>query len=165
MFPKLTALIAILAWAAPAFAQVTCRSEISYQWKKHQEENLIKVATGGVQAEGADEAQAKARLAELLPAEQGKAQAICRAEHENLSGCISSKTAAASAVLQSMGFAARKALEESIASDCKSVAGGCKEAVASEPVCAAKEAKAEGGGEAAAGAKGDSKEAKGAKKK
>jgi len=146
-------------------AQVTCRSEVSYQWKKPQEEELIKVSLALVQADGPDETSAKARLEKLTLAELAKAREACRAQHENLSGCLASKTAASAGVLQSLAFASRKALEDAIGSDCKALTGTCKEAVASEPVCSAETSGAGGSGEAGAASRTEGKEAKGGKKK
>ena len=128
------ALISFL-YPAASFAEFICGAEISYEWKRAQAENPVSVSAGSVQEKGADEASAKSRLSVLVKSRLTEVRAECRREHENLSGCIAAKYAASAAVLQNLGFNARKALEEAISSDCKAQQGVCKEPQASEPVC------------------------------
>jgi len=119
----------------PAYGDFTCRSDVSYSWKKEKEEHPSDVFSSTIQASGVTEDAAKAALADMGAREQGKAMVDCRKEHENRSGCIAAKYAANGSVIQLMKGEARKALEDAIVSDCAVAQGGCIKATIGEPKC------------------------------
>lgn len=150
-------------------AEVECKAQVSYKWKKTEGEEQTEDVTA-VASTGADEAEAKAKLEAILPEQKRKAWEACRNDHENVAECMATKYTSMSSVISSLGFEARKSLEQAIASDCSAQQGGCTAVVVSESKCVAKEGAA-GAGEAqgAADAKGKadekaSKDSKGKKK-
>lgn len=88
------------------------------------------------EARGENEAKAKAALQKASTRQLEKMREECRERHENIGGCIGSKYEKSAAVLRTLGFAARKALEEALQSDCEAQRGRCKKVEATEPVCA-----------------------------
>ena len=178
----------ILLSFSSASAEFACQLDVSYRWRKKPDDqkqanatpapapspaaapeaagtpatdpNVTQVFWRVVEKGGASEEEAKARVAEFAKQEQSNALAACRASHQNLAGCISTKYASMSPTLTSLGFTARKSLEEAIEKDCRSVQGECLDAPIGEIKCVAP--KAEEGKE---GEKGGDKGAKDGKKK
>ena len=161
---KLTLFLFVFFAPIIAWAEFSCSVDISYKWAKGDKEPLEEssILWARVEQTGLDEAAAKERLSSFVIREQQKAGAVCKDLHENLSGCISAKYAGVKSELQAIDFAARKILQDAIASDCKSQQGRCKEVAATEPKCFDKTPKKE---ETAADAKKDEKGKAGAKKK
>lgn len=89
-----------------------------------------------VEAKGDDEAKAKTALQKVGARLVEKARATCRENHENVGGCISAKFEASATALRSLDFSARKALEESLRSDCEVQRGRCLGAELKDVVCA-----------------------------
>jgi hypothetical protein len=121
--------------AVPAFADHLCRAEITYKWRRAQEEKESEVILQALEAKGSDEASAKAEIKKLALSARSGAQATCAQRHENLTGCISSKLAAASTVQHTLSFSARKTLEEAIKTDCSNSQGVCTEIIVKDPTC------------------------------
>lgn len=119
-------------------AEFLCRSNVSYSWQRDKEMTKIMVFVGSFEAKGADEAAAKAALAERVDREKPKGSEMCLKEHENLTGCIASKISSLSTTMPGLTFSARKLLEDSIGADCKLQQGKCAETVSSDPVCVEK---------------------------
>ena len=120
--------------ASPCLADFSCSATVSYQWKKEGGEPQSLFFTEVI-GKAAGEEAAKAQVKELADKEKPRALGACTRKHENLSGCISAKFAAEASLLASLGFSARKALEEAVSADCKAVQGDCLEPVVSETVC------------------------------
>lgn len=127
--------LALLVGTTSALAEVRCRSDISFQWKKAEGGEKIDVPWGAVVVRGADEAAAKLELQRRVDEEKLKAHETCRKAHENMSGCFSMKFSAMTATLQSLNFSSRKALEEAISADCKSQQGRCEGIASTEFAC------------------------------
>jgi hypothetical protein len=134
---KILPFLLAMALTKAASAEFICTAELSYQWKKESQQELLKGPPKLLRAKGADEAAGKATLNAVAATEKGLAIQACQKDHENLSACISTKMSGSASVLQSLGFASRKALEEAITADCKFAAGTCKDPILSEPQCAA----------------------------
>ena len=134
----LNLLLAVLTLAPSCFAEHICRASVSYAWQREKDVTKIIVFVGTLEAKGADEAAAKLELQERAEREKNKASEQCTREHENQSGCVAAKMTSMSAAIQSLTFSARKLIEESIASDCKSQQGKCSESAMSEPRCVEK---------------------------
>lgn len=143
--------VLFLAAAASAQADFMCEAEVSFKWKRGKEDTEQSVPYVSVQQAGPDEAAAKNALTEFLGTEREKARTACREAHQNLARCIASKFSATGAVMQTMTFSARKALEEAITKDCEREQGICGEVAASEPKCI--ERKTPGADQAEAGKK------------
>jgi hypothetical protein len=141
IYPVIALLLALST--ANVAAQVSCRTELSYKWKKGSDGPEEVVFWGVMERSGENEEQVKRRLEEVVAKEKGKASASCRELHENLSGCVASRFSASSAVLAAMSFSARKALEEAISKDCHARQGSCGAVTAGEPTCLAPPAPAE----------------------
>lgn len=116
-------------------AEFHCEAALSYKWRKDKEEVANEEFFSSVEEKGADEVSAKDALTRKIAREKSRAKEECKREHENLSGCIAAKYAAIASVLSSLGFSARKAVQDAIASDCTSIQGVCSQVVSSEPVC------------------------------
>lgn len=130
-----------------ASAENLCRAEVSYRWKRDKEETPVAVALSSIEAKGKDEADAKAKLAEVGGREKIAALEACRKEHENSAGCVARKYDLYGASLAAIGFSGKKKLEEAIQRDCAATQGTCTDAVTSEPSCVVLEvAAAETGG-------------------
>lgn len=95
----------------------------------------IIVFVSGVEGVGADENAAKAKLNENAEREKARGAEQCTKGHENQAGCVAAKMTSLVATMQSLGFSARKLLEESIASDCKAQQGKCGDVTVSDPQC------------------------------
>ena len=132
------ALLLLLMPAAVARAEFTCRAEVSYTWRKGQEETDRQVATVRLEATGADEGAAKAILEDLSIKPREEALARCRQNHENQAACVAARYASYAPTMNTLGFAARKKLEEAIASDCVQSQGSCSAATLGTPTCTEK---------------------------
>jgi len=133
LFLPLVPVLAMLMAVSVACADVTCRASVSYKWEKGDAENSTHWRD--LRAVAKDEEAAKRSLAELTNIEKTRAAQGCVVQHENLSGCISTKFSTTSPTYHSLSFAARKALEDAITKDCAAVQGSCGAAQASEPQC------------------------------
>jgi len=137
---------AVLAETAPTsvapvatpVAQSSCRTEVSYKWNRaskdgKDEERVVFFSI--IEQRGETIEIAKTRLAETVAREKGRAYERCRQEHQNMSGCVATRFGSNASVAINLGFAARKALEQAIDSDCSAVQGVCGAVSASEPEC------------------------------
>lgn len=140
-----------------ATAETLCKSDVSFKWKREQEELTEYWST--VQAKGADEKAAKDAMAPLFDRERAPALQACRERHEDLSGCVAGKLTALRPTLTMMGYSERKSIESAVTGDCSARQGKCGEVVLGEPKCAETAAAA-----AATEEKGAKKEEKGKKK-
>ena len=111
-----------------------CRSEVAYSWTKDPKDERV-VFFAVVEQRAPSVEDAKRKLAEEVARVKGDAYQRCREAHQNLSGCIAGRFNAHTGVMSSMTFAARKALEEAITTDCKGEQGTCGAVTASEPQC------------------------------
>ncbi len=137
-----------------AHADFTCAADVSFKWQQDAEQPPAPVKAdeksppapaatsqpedsfwARVEVKGKDEAQSKGALGERVVAEQAAAMRECRKQHENLAGCIGSKYYAMGSVLNTLGFTARKNLEDAIRSDCEKRQGKCLGASAGEAKC------------------------------
>jgi hypothetical protein len=123
-----------LSFCLTAGAEFSCSSEISYAWKRAEEEEL-KVFHTSVKQIAVDEPAAKKALAAVVSIAEKKAQSSCRHEHENLSGCLISRMNATAVARSANSFSARKEIEKAIDSDCKKQSGECKGASHTEAQC------------------------------
>jgi hypothetical protein len=140
----------LLLWGPDtASAEFVCKSEVKYHWKKvdgeEEESKPNEVIFALLEARGEAEAEAKAKVEEQVLRHSARATAHCSKQHENLSGCIATKFSAQQAVLDRLGFSARKKLEEAITLDCQTRMGVCQKVEASEVKCT--EVSTEEGGE------------------
>lgn len=118
-----------------AYAEFSCKAEVSYKWKKAKAENETEVYFSSVERKGLDEAKAKAALSDALAKEKVLAFETCKKEHEDLASCISAKYTSFNSTLQALTFSARKALEEAITSDCGGQVGSCSSSTATDAKC------------------------------
>lgn len=154
---KILGLVALLfAGAGDLRAEFICKAEISYKWtqsvgpKRVVAEDEDTSGDGAVSDEApehsvfwslierraATEDEAKARAADAAATQKPGAEKACRDLRENLAGCIAGKYASMSSTMQSLGFSARKAMEEAISQDCKKMQGRCLGADIPEIKCA-----------------------------
>ncbi len=125
--------LALVCPLACAFAQATCRADVSYNLKRGSAEESFVVKQE--EARGPEEAPVKEALAQRLILSRQEAVALCRERHENLSACVATKFAKNGGLMQQLQFAARTKLQEAIESDCKAQQGTCAEGKVSEPTC------------------------------
>ena len=128
----------VLGLVSTVSAQTTCRSDLSYTWKKQTEEQDRKVFVGVIERVGKDEVEAKQMVLDALVPEKASALQACRQQHENVAGCISGKYLTMASTITGLGFAARKNLDQAIIDDCNAQQGVCKDAVSVDPVCVTK---------------------------
>lgn len=128
-------IIFFLGGFSNAVSEFLCRTEISYKWKREKEEVASESLYSSLEQKGVDEKSAKDQLLQKVPREKGKALEHCRKHHQNLAGCIATKYGSVASVLQTLGFSARKAVQDAIAEDCGNLQGQCGEIVSSDPVC------------------------------
>lgn len=113
-----------------------CRSEIRYSWKAAGEDSTpLDVSYAIIETRGDSEVEAKAALSRRIAAERSAASNRCRHTHENLAGCISTKYASMTSILNALSFSARGELEKAIAQDCGKQTGRCVSTASSEPEC------------------------------
>ncbi|MCO6429471.1 MAG: hypothetical protein J5J00_01325 [Deltaproteobacteria bacterium] len=159
------AVLLCLIWQAPQIARADfiCRTEVAYRWKRSEsapakpesdetpaaspsssegEASPQEVFWRAVETSGAEEEAVRAKLTEAANQEKLPALEACRREHQNLSGCIASKYQGLAGSFTSLGFSARKALEEAVIQDCTKQQGECLEAVAKEIKCVEKKEEA-----------------------
>ncbi len=117
------------------WAEFSCVADITYSYKKPKDDQPLVVTYATVEARGADEAKAKAALAETASREIPKVQSLCRQQHENEAGCLASKFAASSQSRSALSFTARKAVEDAVINDCKAQQGVCGATVVTEAKC------------------------------
>lgn len=127
--------VCVAGLAERVAAQSLCRAEVRYHWKRDKEETAVGVTVASIEAKGKDEAEAKAKLAEVGSREKIAALEACRKEHENAAGCVARKFDLYGPSLASVGFSGKKRLEEAIERDCAVTQGTCTEATTSEPQC------------------------------
>lgn len=138
---SLTALAAMGLWITIALAPIKaeaeflCKSSVSYKWKKAKGEEEVEVAFQLIERSGTDEAKAKLALNGAVDRAKGEAFEACKKDHEDLASCISNKYSAYGSTLRSLGFGARKALEDAITSDCTAQEGRCLVTSAADPKC------------------------------
>lgn len=97
-----------------------------------------------LEAKAPTEEEARQKLNKAALNERAGAEKACRNAHENLSGCIASKYSSLSSSVGTLGFSARKSVEDAINSDCKLQQGRCLGSVVTEVKCSEKiEAKPE----------------------
>lgn len=119
-----------------------CRSEVRYTWKPTGEaadSPGLDVSYAIVEARGDSEDAAKVALSRRVAGERGAASNRCRHTHENLAGCISTKYASMTSILNALSFGARGELEKAIAQDCGKQTGRCVSTASSEPECSKEE--------------------------
>lgn len=131
----LALLITMAAVPIKAAAEFSCKSTISYKWKKSKGDEGAEIMFAAIERRGADEAKAKSLLNGALDKIKADAFESCKKEHEDLASCISNKYTSYGSTLHSLGFGARKALEDAIASDCAAQEGSCLPPVSGEPKC------------------------------
>jgi hypothetical protein len=128
-------LTAVLFFTLPLSAEVNCRADVTYSWKRDKDEQPSVVVFGSIEQTGSDEAATKLKLVEIASREIPKALAHCKKQHENEAGCLASKFSASSQSTSSLSFSARKAVESAIVNDCQAQQGPCVSAAHSEPQC------------------------------
>jgi len=118
-----------------AQAEFRCRSRVEFKWRRTEEEKENVVFWKSMEEKGEDQEKAK-RAVELASApEKEKAREACAVAHERPSACISAKFASNAQAYGTMGFGARKAIEEAITKECANSQGVCTEVTTSEIVC------------------------------
>ena len=127
-------LLLIILFPQIAFAEFRCTSEVKYRWKK-TEGPEVSSFWATVQQRGATEKEAREATKGFADRERGRARDACVRQHQNLSGCITSKMASYQEAMQNLPFSARAKIEESIVSDCERSLGNCVGVDVSEPAC------------------------------
>ena len=151
--------LAMMLQQVTASAETLCKSDVSFKWKREQEE--LTEYWNTVQAKGADEKAAKDALGGGLDRERNQAQQGCRERHEDLAGCIAGKLSALRPAMSVMGYSERKSIESAVTGDCSGRQGKCGEVILGEPKCTEL---ASASGAQAADDKGAKKDDKGKKK-
>lgn len=126
--------LSLMVQQVTALAETLCKSDVSFKWKREQEELVEYWST--IQAKGADEKAAKDALGGLLDRERGQALKGCRERHEDVSGCMAGKLSSLRPTMSVMGYSERKSLEAAVSADCTGRQGKCGEVVLGEPKCA-----------------------------
>ena len=134
----LAAILFVLAIPALGFGQTSCKSDVSYSWKKTGEETERSVYWARLEREAKDEILAKSVLQEAAERERVQAADICRARHESLADCMAGKFSGLSSMMSALDFSARKKVQEAVAADCGALQGSCLGGKISEPVCVLK---------------------------
>jgi hypothetical protein len=124
-------------------AEVVCKSQVKYSWKKEGAEEASAVVFAILESRNEEEGLAKAKVEAQALRNATRARQHCISQHENFSGCIAAKFESQSGVLERLGFASRKKLEEAIATDCKARLGSCLGVEPTEVVCETLEAEGE----------------------
>lgn len=142
-----------VAGAVPAFAEFHCEAKVGYTVEMAPaptpagtpsvgakevppappRENSVYLAV--LEGNGADEPAAKAAVQKESGRQIERVREECRVRHENVGGCIASKFQTNAATIKSLGFQARKALEDALQKDCESQRGICRKVEVTEPVC------------------------------
>jgi hypothetical protein len=118
----------------PVLAEFRCSAEVKYRWKKTEgPERASFWAT--VERRAADEKKAKELTRAFADRERSRAAEACIRQHQNQSGCISSKLASFQETIQALPFTARAKIEESVIADCELAVGSCTGVDVSEPKC------------------------------
>jgi len=129
-------------------AQVRCKADVHYSWKK-KTEGQNKTAAGSEEQEGRrllfstieveeeTEEAGQLKIQSLLSKEAYRAREECLRRHENLSGCIAGKFQALSVTMQQLDFEARREIQKSIRQDCNNQQGECLKAFWDEISCVA----------------------------
>lgn len=128
--------------SSPKPSVTVCRSEVRYTWKPSgdaAESQGLDISYAIVETRGESEAEAKAALSRRIASERSAASNRCRHTHENLAGCISTKYASMTSILNALSFSARGELEKAIAQDCGKQTGRCISTASSEPECSTEE--------------------------
>jgi len=141
-FPALLLVVPVglLVPLEEAAAQVRCRAEVHYSWKRavddqEAESSPRKLLFSTVEVDEPTEAMAKMKIQSLLSKEAFRARQECLRQHENLSGCISGKFQALSATMRQLDFEARREIQKSIRDDCNNQQGECLKAFWEEISC------------------------------
>lgn len=141
----------VFSGASLASAEVRCESDVSYVWRKPpvattkevskmamvQEPEPQKYLFSKPSVVSSSEAEARAKLQDLVLREKAEAQSACQKEHENVSHCIGTKLESMSSVLDRVSFKAREQLQLSIQADCELKRGICQATESSEVTCTA----------------------------
>ncbi len=85
---------------------------------------------------GSSQAAATAKLSQLLPGIHERALDRCRDEHQNKTSCVSSKLQSLHNDYTTADYATRRAILESITTDCRATFGKCLKASNTEIHCA-----------------------------
>lgn len=131
----LVLVISLALLSSAALADVRCRVEISYSWRKTGVEESAVLPWGILSRKGRDEESTKIDLAAFVLDERIKAKQHCSSRHENLAGCIAAKYSSMEATIKSLDFGARNTLDSAIKDDCKNMQGVCLEVTSTDPVC------------------------------
>ncbi|MCB0310811.1 MAG: hypothetical protein KDD42_06235 [Bdellovibrionales bacterium] len=129
-------LLALTSFLAPAMAETRCTASISYEWLKKEKDPPIKTEFVRMETVAANEPEARQKLSEKIPNAKSEALQKCRSEHESVAECLATKYSSMTSVINSLGFEARKSVEEAIKSDCSGAQGSCQKVEASEIECA-----------------------------
>ena len=145
MFKTLIALMLyIVLIGTNVEAEFICSADVHYKWRRAsssenttngESQNEHTVYWTSIEKQAATEEAAKEMVHKVSLAERGNAERACSTTHQNLSGCIASKYSSLSSSVNSLGFAARKSIEEAIDADCKLQQGKCSGSVVSEINC------------------------------
>jgi hypothetical protein len=127
--------LGLLINSPSARAQVICKSEITYSWKRGNDPEST-IYFSSLDESAATEELAKAALTARIPREKLRASEACRKLHENLSGCIATKLQTGGSFSE-LSFSARKAVEEAAKRDCDGTSGKCTAISSSTPTCIA----------------------------
>ena len=118
----------------PVQAEFRCNAEVRYRWKKAEGPEVTSFwAT--VERRAATEKEAMELTKAFADRERSRAAEGCMRQHQNQSGCISSKMSSFHETMQALPFSARSKIEESIVADCALAVGSCTGVDVSEPKC------------------------------
>jgi hypothetical protein len=127
-------IIFTVSYQPTLWAEFECSSALSYVWKQKKESKKEYFET--VFAKGADDALARQNLQGTIKAREPKGLVLCRDLHENLSGCLLSRTKNFSNnVVNVTAYAIRKEFLKAVQDDCNRQLGECHGVESSEPVC------------------------------
>jgi hypothetical protein len=131
-----TGVLLFLFFLFPAFAsgEYRCSAVVKYRWK-NTEGTEMTAYWATVERRGESEEAVRELTAKFAEREQISAADACRRLHQNLSGCVVSKTAAYQETMQGLPFSARTKLEDSIIADCELARGTCLGVEVSDPAC------------------------------
>ncbi len=133
---KTTLLLFAMLIGGYAEAQVKCTAEVGY---------VLKAKTGPAEktitknirfAVAATEDEAKAQLKNITTKDGTALLELCRSKHEQLAECMAMGFTRQSSALESLGFAARRSLEEAIKTECEQAQGECLKSYVGEAICA-----------------------------
>lgn len=147
----------IICFKLSANAEHICRTEVQYKWRTEKSaaadvppdpkahkpteapaaapNNELTVFWALIEQKGKNEEDAKQNATKQSLSERGAAEKACLNAHENLSGCVAAKYLSLSPSVSTLGFSAKKSVDDAIKEDCAKQQGKCTGSSITEIKC------------------------------